>query len=190
MIEHFGRGGVAVPAPPKCGAWCKCPFMREGHSPQEFWHVSAGELSKPWALWQMHCVCLSPLLPTSGAGAPPCLQTRQCQHTAQPASFLCSPRSWRARVASTVPSKVRFFPELLFAMIKSKKQPKEEHFWKRHQPHHAPIMLLSPRLVPDIACLSETTLLRSGAPFLSPGTNDVKRWCKKSDRFCSAPLLY
>lgn len=66
--------------------------------------------------------CTAPVwarcFPTAGAGAPPCLQTQQSQHTAKPASFLCSPRSWRT--TTTVPRKIRFFPELLFAVIKSK----------------------------------------------------------------------
>lgn len=59
--------------------------------------------------------------PTSGAGAP-----RACKHgkasTAKPASFLCNPRSCRAWATNTAPGKIRFFPELLFAVIKSKKR--------------------------------------------------------------------
>lgn len=78
-----------------------------------------------WASLELSDRCTAPVwahcFPTSGAGAAPCLQTRQSQHTAKPASFPCSPQSWRATVITTVTRKIRFFPELLFAVIKRKK---------------------------------------------------------------------
>lgn len=99
--------------------------------------------------------------------------TRQRQHPSVQPSELESQRD------SHCSKQNRFFPELLFAVIKARSsQPEEEHFWKMHQPRHARVILLSPRPVPDTACLSETTLMRSGAPFPSSRTNDVKRWYK------------
>lgn len=51
-----------------------------------------------WESLELCDRCTAPVwvrcFPTSGAGAPPCLQTWQSQHTAKPASFLYSPRSW------------------------------------------------------------------------------------------------